>query len=775
MKVDKIIYCLMLLFSFSIVSAVNVTIDAPFTNQIGDVRENFYGNGAQFPTKLGGGWMIDTSNTGVRNVSSNTTWWRETFLEGGNTITYYDAYLENHYDGVENPDFEYWKNSTSKDITSNEERVWGWTFEGQGGSTVHSSRSTDSHSGDYSVNLTGVSGTNGILFSNWQNTQGYNLSKDYHYNVSFWVKGTGTFGLNLQEIGGSFSACGGPGTKTVFTIDSADGWQHVFYNCTRTSEQYEVRVGVDGVGVGETILIDDFELTQNGSYYNWWYDGNITPFEDAIEWSYQNNVEQMLIMDFMPRFLANRSNLCVDNEQDSDIEDCAPYNYSTFGEISTDFYKRATQGIYNSTKIFIWNEPGGSAFQDNLPNDEAKPDFVTLYSHAYDDIKNYNPGIQVMGYRGLAGSVKNETHLSGFAQMMFSNISNKFDGYSYHPYTTTYINATLNMREELINLVNQCEIYSVNCSSILLSEWHPSFDFRNESSKRDYYSLEFAYFYSQILNLFPDRLVSMYYHADDPYSYYNNPSNYNQYPAFWSGISEAGLDNPSATYYPAYNVTKDFSEFHSSGSTIYNSSTDDYRVISLSSKISDEPYITILNINQTINLTINTDEDIDVLYNLKTGERFSGQSGVFQLGESNGNEVLHLGRMSPEENYIFRWNVNENQGSTLYDAAGNLRTASISGGQWFNDGVLVSLTEGVDFTFAYIGGIFTVLTQENLFSYITASWSYSVGGFDSLLADDAAGGLMQFGNWFSIIVMVGITALILSIVFYAFRRQDGGY
>ena len=41
------------------------------------------------------------------------------------------------------------------------------------------------------------------------------------------------------------------------------------------------------------------------------------------------------------------------------------------------------------------------------------------------------------------------------------------------------------------------------------------------------------------------------------------------------------------------------------------------------------------------------------------------------------------------------------------------------------------------------------------------------------LADDAAAGLAEYGNWFDIIVIVGIAALILSIIFLAFGREKG--
>ena len=40
------------------------------------------------------------------------------------------------------------------------------------------------------------------------------------------------------------------------------------------------------------------------------------------------------------------------------------------------------------------------------------------------------------------------------------------------------------------------------------------------------------------------------------------------------------------------------------------------------------------------------------------------------------------------------------------------------------------------------------------------------------LADDAASGLAEYGNWFDIIVIVGVAAVILSLIFMAFGRRE---
>lgn len=41
------------------------------------------------------------------------------------------------------------------------------------------------------------------------------------------------------------------------------------------------------------------------------------------------------------------------------------------------------------------------------------------------------------------------------------------------------------------------------------------------------------------------------------------------------------------------------------------------------------------------------------------------------------------------------------------------------------------------------------------------------------LADDAAHGIAEYGNWFKIIVIVGVAAVILALIFMAFGRGAG--
>lgn len=54
---------------------------------------------------------------------------------------------------------------------------------------------------------------------------------------------------------------------------------------------------------------------------------------------------------------------------------------------------------------------------------------------------------------------------------------------------------------------------------------------------------------------------------------------------------------------------------------------------------------------------------------------------------------------------------------------------------------------------------------------VTYSW-YNTSRPDWALANDAAIGIGEYGNWFKIIVIVGVAALVLSIIFMAFGRNN---
>jgi len=77
------------------------------------------------------------------------------------------------------------------------------------------------------------------------------------------------------------------------------------------------------------------------------------------------------------------------------------------------------------------------------------------------------------------------------------------------------------------------------------------------------------------------------------------------------------------------------------------------------------------------------------------------------------------------------------------------------------------------------GGIVTLNTDVTSPLLNNTAWNctydwYNTSRSDWDLADNAATGLAEYGNWFDIIVIVGIAGLILALIFLAFGRSGGG-
>lgn len=78
-------------------------------------------------------------------------------------------------------------------------------------------------------------------------------------------------------------------------------------------------------------------------------------------------------------------------------------------------------------------------------------------------------------------------------------------------------------------------------------------------------------------------------------------------------------------------------------------------------------------------------------------------------------------------------------------------------------------------------GTITVTPASGAGQWEGGDWTCSYSAYNTSsnpdwgLADDAATGLAEYGDWFDIIVIVGIAAVIISLIFMAFGRGSGGY
>lgn len=95
-----------------------------------------------------------------------------------------------------------------------------------------------------------------------------------------------------------------------------------------------------------------------------------------------------------------------------------------------------------------------------------------------------------------------------------------------------------------------------------------------------------------------------------------------------------------------------------------------------------------------------------------------------------------ISAINPEEGLLVKYSLNENNSTTAYDSSGNSNNGIISGATWNNDGVLVTLTEGVDYTLTYLYTTTTVTLIDHLYEYLTYSYEQFESG-DSFICSVA--------------------------------------
>jgi len=134
------------------------------------------------------------------------------------------------------------------------------------------------------------------------------------------------------------------------------------------------------------------------------------------------------------------------------------------------------------------------------------------------------------------------------------------------------------------------------------------------------------------------------------------------------------------------------------------------------------------------------------------------------LNDSEIGLLYENGRKSEEViGDLFTWyKFDENSGSVVHDLSGSGEEADVftnSGGGWQNDGVLNTLTEGVDYTLT--DDTFELTNEDYAWSGITASWDYLI---------DLNTSSSQVAHLIEVFMALGILGFILLIINY-YRKQ----
>src|SRR3989344_2262701 len=274
----KIIDELQALQPEAVPGTINVTTD--FTKEIGVVRSDFYGVNTH-GSWLGSGTTVDANADGTTETASDLAWHRQMFLDSGMKLIRWDASLGAYYVvGWINLDFETWVNTNKGPFNADSESgAVGWKVSTYGGGTGLASQSTDALSGSYSLNITGIQNDHVFIYKDAQLTQG-NL-----YNYSVWVKANGTFSISIQRLE-DYTYC----NSNTFNNNEVQ-WQLISVSCTPTSATArDYRLLKDSINAGETILVDDTNLTENGIAYNpnYVFTGDLSNRISQLQWAHNN-------------------------------------------------------------------------------------------------------------------------------------------------------------------------------------------------------------------------------------------------------------------------------------------------------------------------------------------------------------------------------------------------------------------------------------------------------------------------------------------------------
>jgi len=105
---------------------------------------------------------------------------------------------------------------------------------------------------------------------------------------------------------------------------------------------------------------------------------------------------------------------------------------------------------------------------------------------------------------------------------------------------------------------------------------------------------------------------------------------------------------------------------------------------------------------------------------------------------------------------------------------------------WFKDVTLVTNTTGGETVGAGNYSVTTGPTGIGTFTVVGSQYNGeglnvtyqtydTTSRADWTLSNNAATGLAEYGNWFDIIVIVGVAAVILSLIFLAFGNRESGF
>jgi hypothetical protein len=311
----------------------------------------------------------------------------------------------------------------------------------------------------------------------------------------------------------------------------------------------------------------DGSLTLNPTY-----ETQAEGIKSYVQWAKDNNLKVFFMGAYygeakIPTWLRNKTSDCS-----SDNSSCAPLNYTKYAQIqltALNYYTNNGEWLDIIIGFSPYNEPHSALLKSNSLQSAKMNVYYQIYntSRSYIKANSTFNSLPIGGPSGHFGYGTNDADYIRW-DWWFANFTNQIDFVDLHIYRNDNLVSRFNFKLNS-DFYGNCTLYGGNCSKIFVSE----FNVYNKSAlSSDYWALQIGDFYQNTLNL---QNISL--------SFYNFNSTY------W------GLINSTGEITTAYNVTSSFAHLCPAGGTVYQSSSDDDTIKTVSCKDGNKYNVIVIN------------------------------------------------------------------------------------------------------------------------------------------------------------------------------------
>lgn len=381
----------------------------------------------------------------------------------------------------------------------------------------------------------------------------------------------------------------------------------------------EVGLNVINIDLGEQRWINNsdgtFTNTTSYPYYA----------KEQIIWARSNGLKVMLLGgQTMPTFEQNRTSDCSINNYS-----CGPINYTRYSDLQLTIISNLTNnGEYLDSIIGFspYNEPHSQLLKNLNSVGENQYKRMQIYYNIYNNsrtrIKLTYPNLAIGGPSGHFGW-GTDTVAYMHWDWWFANFTNQMDFVDTHIYTDDF-SMSSRFNEKLNNeFYGNCTLYGGNCSKIYVTEFNVYSD-SVKNANTNFYGSQIGDFYQNILNQLQNNIsVVLYQYTSDK----------------WGMINKT--DNSTKQ---SYDVTKNFAHLCPGGSAVYQSSSDDDTIKTVTCKDGNKYNIIVIN-TDTVSKNVSLSQiplGVTSFTNYESGGGYLVTNQVSELGIMDSYDIKYL-------------------------------------------------------------------------------------------------------------------------------------